>query len=150
LIVNKKIESVYCLLQMKNCYFSILFSSTSDIVMNDVLISTLKYVIKWNVMGVPHGVFKVIYFLNGIQWYGYFGFNIQWSKTERCDKLSDWIFIKWFRKTWIIVVFSSDKKSGFSHTYMYILRNYTFNFFINNQIKLFPWSQNYVSVFTTS
>ena len=46
----------YCLLQMKNCHFNILLSSTSDIVMNDVLISTLKYIIKWNVMGSPQGI----------------------------------------------------------------------------------------------
>jgi hypothetical protein len=36
----------------KQCHFNILFSS-SDIVMNSVFISTLKYVIKWNVMGSP-------------------------------------------------------------------------------------------------
>jgi hypothetical protein len=32
-------------------------------------------------------------FLIAIKLNGYFGFNIQFSKKERCDELSDWIFI---------------------------------------------------------
>jgi hypothetical protein len=35
---------------------------------------------------IPHSLHEYIQI---IQWYGYFGFNIQSSKTEICDELND-------------------------------------------------------------
>jgi hypothetical protein len=46
---------------------------------------------------------------------------IFWIQNSVIKDRKMW-WIKWFRNTWIIVVFSSDKTSGFSHTYTYILR----------------------------